>query len=254
MIEVSASLLFGCSTVSTPLPAIDKSSVYSVKIPPPPFFFSWINSTIGCGWLCSYMCWTQRGMFMFMEWVQLQGRFSFICTVWANCVSTWTEKLQMQSLCHLSCQGWTTATVVWKRTSYWDYSKSSTLLQELSLKQRGQITSLPFSVSYTGYLLICVLTTKSCLVYSCKNGTALQYLQELIPHDLPVRHPRSSTQYRLRIPSVNQGNNKKLFGVNFPMLHPNCGAVCPLLWESIIRRKLLRKTWRPTCSQRIRFA
>ena len=39
MIEVSASLLFGCSTVSTPLPATDKSSVYSVKIPPPLFFF-----------------------------------------------------------------------------------------------------------------------------------------------------------------------------------------------------------------------
>ena len=38
------------------------------------------------------------------------------------------------------------------------------------------------------------------------------------------------------------------------MLHPNCGTVFPILWESIIWRKLLRKTWRPTCSRRIRFA
>ena len=54
---------------------------------------------------------------------------SLIYAVWANYVSTWTEKkLQMQLLCHLSCQGWTTATVVCgacQRSSYWDYSESS---------------------------------------------------------------------------------------------------------------------------------
>ena len=39
-----------------------------------------------------------------------------------------------------------------------------------------------------------------------------------------------------------------------PVLHPNCGTVCPLLSDSIMQRKLLRKTWRCTCSQKIRFA
>ena len=38
------------------------------------------------------------------------------------------------------------------------------------------------------------------------------------------------------------------------MLHLNCGTVCPSLWESKTGRNVLRKTWRPTCSQRIRSA
>ena len=36
---------------------------------------------------------------------------------------------------------------------------------------------------------------------------------ELISRYLPVRHLRSSTLTRLRIPSVDQENNKKRFGV-----------------------------------------
>ena len=60
----------------------------------------------------------------------------------------------------------------------------------------------------------CVMTTKSCLLcYSCMNSTAPKYLQELILCYLPVRHLQSSTHSRLRIPSVDQGNNKKHFGV-----------------------------------------
>ena len=51
------------------------------------------------------------------------------------------------------------------------------------------------------------------LVHSCMNSTALQYLQESIPSYLPVRRLRSFTQSRLRIPSFDQGNNKKQFGV-----------------------------------------
>ena len=87
------------------------------------------------------------------------------------------------------------------------------------------------------------------------TGTAPSSLQELIPRYIPVRHLRSSTQSRLRIPSVDQGNNKNtLEPEHFPVLCPNCGTAYPLLRESIIRRKLLRKTWRPTCCQRIRFA
>ena len=41
---------------------------------------------------------------------------------------------------------------------------------------------------------------------------------------------------------------------NFPVLHPQRSAVWPWLWESILWRKLLSKTWRPTWPQRIRFA
>ena len=52
----------------------------------------------------------------------------------------------------------------------------------ISRKQRGQITSLPSSVSYSGYLLKCDIDYKILsLEYSCMNGTAPQYLQELIP-------------------------------------------------------------------------
>ena len=47
-----------------------------------------------------------------------------------------------------------------------------------------------------------------CLVYSCMNRSAPQYLRELIHRYLPVRHLRSSTQFRLRIPSFDQGNNE----------------------------------------------
>ena len=79
----------------------------------------------------------------------------------------------------------------------------------MPLKQRGQITSLPSSVSYTGHPFKCVLTTKSCLVYSCMNGTAPQYLREPILFYLPVHHLRSSTQSRLRIPSIDKGNKNK---------------------------------------------
>ena len=73
-----------------------------------------------------------------------------------------------------------------------------------------RFTSLPFSMSYTGYLLKCVLTTKSCLLSPCcMNGiaphppTPPHCIGELIPRDLPVRHLRSSTRSRLRILSID---------------------------------------------------
>ena len=46
-----------------------------------------------------------------------------------------------------------------------------TLLQKLSFKLRGQVTSLPFCVSYTGYLVKCVSTAKSCLSCTVRQGT-----------------------------------------------------------------------------------
>ena len=144
-----------------------------------------------------------------------------------------SEKLRMQLLCYLSCQGWTTATVVCgtcQRTSYWGYSESRTLLQELSLKQRGQITSLPFSVNYTGYLLRSVLTTKSSLLYTAAwMAQTPQYLWELIPRYLPVHHLQSSTQSGLCILNVEEGNKNKnsLESEHVSMLHPK-------LWNSLL--------------------
>ena len=41
------------------------------------------------------------------------------------------------------------------------------------------------------------------VVYTCMNGTAPQYLQELIPGYLPVRHLQSSAQSRHGMPSVD---------------------------------------------------
>ena len=52
--------------------------------------------------------------------------------------------------------------------------------------------------------------------------------------------------------SAKETTKNTLESEHFPTLHPNCGTVCPLLWKSIIWRKLLRKIWRPTCSQRTR--
>ena len=82
----------------------------------------------------------------------------------------------------------------------------------------------------------------------------VRQLRELVPCCLPVHHLQPSTQSCLCILSVKQRNNKNtLESKRFPKLDPNCGTVCQLHWDSIIWRKLLRKAWRPTCSQKIRF-
>ena len=148
----------------------------------------------------------------------------------------------------LACQGWTTATVVcgaclW--TSYWYYSESRILmsllsgvlspvnhwilLQDLSLKQRGQITSPPFSVSYTGYLLICVLTTKLGLLcraaWMAQPSSAFKNL--LIPR-LPsgaspaVFYPLSSSQ-----PQCWHRKQQKHFGISLT-------SAAPKLWNSLL--------------------
>ena len=59
------------------------------------------------------------------------------------------------------------------------------------------------------------------------NGTAPQYLLELITCYLPVFYMRFSTQSRLGIPSVNQGNNKKHIGVRA------FSSAVPKLWNSL---------------------
>ena len=64
------------------------------------------------------------------------------------------------------------------------------------------------------------------LVHSCMNGTAPKCLRELIPRYLPVRHLRSSTQSRLRIPSVDQG---KIFFGGIRAF----SSAAPKLWNSL---------------------
>ena len=77
-----------------------------------------------------------------------------------------------------------------------------------------------------------------------------------------LRNPHSCAQlHKWHSPLVPSGTTTPIsWGKHFwirsfsTLLHQNCGTVYPLICESIIRWKLLRKPWRPTCSQRIRFA
>ena len=79
----------------------------------------------------------------------------FNCAVWANYVSTRTEKLQVQLLCDFSCQGWTTATDVFGHAK--EPATETTASPEHCYKichshKEVRLHHLPFSVSYTGYL------------------------------------------------------------------------------------------------------
>ena len=106
-------------------------------------------------------------------------------------------------------------------------------------------------MSHTGFQLKCALTAKSCCIQVHEWHSPSQYLWELIPCYLPVCHLQSSTQSHLCTPVSTKETTKNIFeSEHFPVLHPACGTACPLLWENIVRRKLLRHT----CSQRIRFA
>jgi len=64
------------------------------------------------------------------------------------------------------------------------------------------------------------------LAYGCVNDTAPSYLKELIPMHVPSRGLRSSSQSRLRVPSI-EGHKKKSFGVR----SFECAA--PQLWNGL---------------------
>ena len=91
------------------------------------------------------------------------------------------------------------------------------------------------------------------LVYSCMNGTAPQYLGELIPRYLSVRHLRLHPQCKAGEcrPRKQQKTvwSRSIFQCCSQTVEQSAHD-----WESILQRTLLRKTWRPTCSQRITFA
>ena len=64
------------------------------------------------------------------------------------------------------------------------------------------------------------------LAYGCVNDTAPSYLKELIPMHVPSRGLRSSSQSRLRVPSI-EGHKKKSFGAR----SFECAA--PQLWNGL---------------------
>ena len=137
---------------------------------------------------------------------------SFICAVWANYVSTWTTNCKCY--CCVACA----VKVGLLQTCLWGIPKN----QRLRVK-RVQDTAARIVTQTTRLELITFFLLERhwlpvemridykilSLVYSYMNDTAPQYLRELIPRYLPVRYLRSSTQSRLRIPSVDQGKKKQ---------------------------------------------
>ena len=60
------------------------------------------------------------------------------------------------------------------------------------------------------------------LVYSCTNGTAPWYLRELIHRCLPAPYLVFASPV-----STKETTKNTLESEHFPLLHPNCGTVCP---------------------------
>ena len=65
------------------------------------------------------------------------------------------------------------------------------------------------------------------LVYNCLHDAAPEYLQELISVHQPQRSLRSASQFRLQVPCVNEGTNKKTLGAR------SFTNVAPALWNSL---------------------
>ena len=64
------------------------------------------------------------------------------------------------------------------------------------------------------------------LAYSCMEGTAPHYLQELVPKHVSTKGLRSSSQSLLKVPSVD-GHKKKSFGVR------SFESAAPYLWNKL---------------------
>ena len=154
-------------------------------------------------------------------------------------------------LCHLSCHGWSTAPVVCgacQRANDWGTSAcpARTLLQELLLKRRSNhIASILCELHWLPVKMCIDYQILSLVVYSCRHGTAFQYLRELIPCYLSVPvsvalQPVSSSHPQWWPWKQQQQQNVE--SEHFPVLHQNCGTVCPALWEDV-----WHKARRPTC-------
>ena len=125
--------------------------------------------------------------------------------------NSWLRKQPFQSLFHRSDQGWIIATAVCGvcQVSNWAVLNLYRIQQQrLWHWQRWENTSSLFWKTSTGFLLKdCIDYKILSLVYDCFSGTALQYLQELIPPYKPPLSLWSSSQSHSRIPSVD-GNHK----------------------------------------------
>ena len=102
-------------------------------------------------------------------------------------------------------------------------------------------------MSCTGCLLKCVLTTKSCLLLCAAAGMAQLPSTfgnwYLVTFRCRYRWP--SSQSPLRTPQCwprKQQQQQNVESEHFPVLHQNCGTVCPALWEDV-----WHKAWRPPC-------
>ena len=121
------------------------------------------------------------------------------------------EKLQMQLLCRLCCQGGTTANLFVGHTKEpATESKASPGHCCKNCHSNKEVRAYHFFLLELHWLPVEMRIDYKILslVYSYMNDTVPQYLRELIPRYLPVRYLQSSTQSRLRILSVDRGNNK----------------------------------------------
>ena len=95
--------------------------------------------------------------------------------VWTIYVSTWTEKLQMQLLCHASCQGWTTATVVCgacqKNQLLRQPRVQNTAARLVTQTKRSDYVTPIFRMLHWLPVEMHIDYKILSLVYSCMNGT-----------------------------------------------------------------------------------
>ena len=135
----------------------------------------------------------------------VRSYFFHLCCL-ENYVSNWTEKLQMQLLCHLSCHGWTTAAVLLrgmpKNKLLRSQQVQNTATRIVTQTNRSDHITPILRELHWLHVEMRIDYKTLFLVYRCMSGTAPYYLRELIPLYLLVRQLRSSTQSRLRIPSV----------------------------------------------------
>ena len=168
----------------------------------------------------------------------------------------------MQWLCHLSCKGWTT----YCNSCSWGIPTNQLLRQQWVQATAARIVTQPKRSDHITPILhdlhwlpVEMLHDYKIMspVYSCMNGKTPQYLWELISNGplpscalSPILHPISSS-YPQHQPKKNK---RKHFQVRV------LSNAAPKLWNSLPSQKqhnlkeTFRKTWRPTCSQIIRFA
>ena len=92
-------------------------------------------------------------------------------------------------------------------------------------------------------ILPCSYTVQVSLYSQCMHKAGkLRNRPLFVTASSAILHPISSSHPQCR-PRKQQQQKHTLESEHFPMLHPNCGTVCPLLWESTIGSKLLRKMW-----------